>query len=100
MFLRSMVDCVIPMDDLLLCCIDIDCGAICLSFLVEDDVDLMYDGRSSEVGEGAETFRLSEFEDRSEMAFFPVTKYLIQISYIMVYEGNECKNKNVLGNKK
>jgi len=39
--LRSEVDCVTPFEDFLLCCIDIDCGAVWRSFFVDADVDLM-----------------------------------------------------------
>ncbi len=50
--LRSDVDCANPIDDRRRCCIVCDCGAVWRSFLVDADVDLMYDGTSSDVGEG------------------------------------------------
>jgi hypothetical protein len=65
---RSDVDCAIPMEDLRRCCCVIDCGAVCLSFFVEADVDRMYDGTSSDTGDGvydeADIFRGSCDGDR------------------------------------
>ena len=66
---RSLVDCVMPIDDRRRCSRVIDCGAVCRSFFVDADVDLMYDGTSS-VGD---VFRMSAEEGRSGTDFFPET---------------------------